>query len=81
MTLDSTTLIIVVAIAVAIVAVLAKSTKFSFKRGDTVAQMETTGKDNVVVQKIKNDSDIDVKNRDGQNVTVQEIDKSKVKIH
>ena len=39
------------------------------------------GNDNVIVTKVKNDSDVDINTKEGQNIKIDDIDSSKVKLN
>ena len=43
--------------------------------------LDARTKDGVNVKNIKNKSDLDIKNREGQDIDVQDIDDSKIKIN
>ena len=43
--------------------------------------LDARNKDGVKIKKVKNKSDLDLKNREGQDIDIEDIDDSKIKIN
>ncbi len=77
--MDNVTIFIIGGILILIIGVIiSKNFAGSFKG---LKIKKTEGKDNVSISKIQNDSEIDVNTQKGQNLNIEEVNKSTIKIN
>lgn len=80
--MDSNYLYFGVAVLIVIIIGLLFSKNLKAKFSENGLEIEKSeGKDSVQVTKIKNESDVDISSKENQNIKVDDIDKSKVKIN
>ena len=67
-------------LVIAIIGINSKSFRARLTKGGLNISGDNQEKDKVLVEKVKDKSDIDVESRKNQNIHISEIEKSKVKI-